>query len=331
MSFSKRCKKEILKKEPDYKELDIELLSYLYFQGSIRIVNNSYQILFKASENIEARYIYKIIKEKYKYSPAMEIQNKRKFSKDRSFVVLVEDGKISDEILKLADKYKLYETDEFFGNLKNRNQKKIILKLAFLLKGSINDPYRGYNLEINVQEKQEALLIGKIMEEFSINPKLNLRNDLYCIYIKDSDKISDFLAIIGANKSLFDLENVRAMKSIRNDINRQTNFDKANIDRTVKAAFRQVDAINKLKYEKKLDDLPEDLQKIAEIRLSYPYISLEELGKMMKPNLSKAKVNYRLQKLIKLSESEEKWPIILPTSTCIQNILSWMVLQKLIN
>ena len=331
MSFSKRCKKEILKKEPDYKEVDIELLAYLYFQGSIRIVNNSYQILFKASENIEARYIYKIIKEKYKYSPAMEIQNKRKFSKDRSFVVLVEDGKISDEILKLADKYKLYETDEFFGNLKNRNQKKIILKLAFLLKGSINDPYRGYNLEINVQEKQEALLIGKIMEEFSINPKLNLRNDLYCIYIKDSDKISDFLAIIGANKSLFDLENVRAMKSIRNDINRQTNFDKANIDRTVKAAFRQVDAINKLKDEKKLDDLPEDLQKIAEIRLSYPYISLEELGKMMKPNLSKAKVNYRLQKLIKLSESEEKWPIILPISTCIQNILSWMVLQKLIN
>lgn len=331
MSFSKRCKKEILKKEPDYKEIDIELLAYLYFQGSIRIVNNSYQILFKASENIEARYIYKIIKEKYKYSPAMEIQNKRKFSKDRSFVVLVEDGKISDEILKLADKYKLYETDEFFGNLKNRNQKKIILKLAFLLKGSINDPYRGYNLEINVQEKQEALLIGKIMEEFSINPKLNLRNDLYCIYIKDSDKISDFLAIIGANKSLFDLENVRAMKSIRNDINRQTNFDKANIDRTVKASLRQVDAINKLKDEKKLDDLPEDLQKIAEIRLSYPYISLEELGKMMKPNLSKAKVNYRLQKLIKLSESEEKWPAILPTSTCTQNILSWMVLQKLIN
>ena len=151
MSFSKRCKKEILKKEPDYKEIDMELLSYLYFQGSIRIVKNSYQILFKASENIEARYIYKIIKEKYKYSPAMEIQNKRKFSKDRSFIVLVEDSLVSDKILKLADQYNLYETDKFYENLKDRNQKKIILKLAFLLKGSINDPYRGYNLEINVQ------------------------------------------------------------------------------------------------------------------------------------------------------------------------------------
>lgn len=305
MSFSKRCKKEILKKEPDYKEIDMELLAYFYFQGSIRIVNNSYQILFKASENIEARYIYKIIKEKYNYSPAMEIQNKRKFSKDRSYVVLVEDSKVADKILALADSYSLYEFENFFENIKSRNEKKIILKLAFLLKGSINDPYRGYNLEINVQQKEEALLIGKIMEEFSINPKLNLRNDSYCVYIKDSDKISDFLALIGANKSLFDLENVRAMKSIRNDINRQTNFDKANIDRTVKAAFRQVDAINKLKEKNILENQAEDLQKIAELRLAYPYISLEELGKMMTPALSKAKVNYRLQKLIKLAESEE--------------------------
>lgn len=305
MSFSKRCKKEILKKEPDYKEIDMELLAYFYFQGSIRIVNNSYQILFKASENIEARYIYKIIKEKYDYSPAMEIQNKIKFSKDRSYVVLVEDSKVADKILALADSYDLYEFDKFFENIKSRNEKKIILKLAFLLKGSINDPYRGYNLEINVQQKEEALLIGKIMEEFSINPKLNLRNDSYCVYIKDSDKISDFLALIGANKSLFDLENVRAMKSIRNDINRQTNFDKANIDRTVKAAFRQVDAINKLKEKNILENQAEDLQKIAELRLAYPYISLEELGKMMTPALSKAKVNYRLQKLIKLAESEE--------------------------
>ena len=305
MSFSKRCKKEILKKEPDYKEIDMELLAYFYFQGSIRIVNNSYQILFKASENIEARYIYKIIKEKYNYSPAMEIQNKRKFSKDRSYVVLVEDSKVADKILALADSYDLYEFDKFFENIKSRDEKKIILKLAFLLKGSINDPYRRYNLEINVQQKEEALLIGKIMEEFSINPKLNLRNDSYCVYIKDSDKISDFLALIGANKSLFDLENVRAMKSIRNDINRQTNFDKANIDRTVKAAFRQVDAINKLKEKNILENQAEDLQKIAELRLAYPYISLEELGKMMTPALSKAKVNYRLQKLIKLAESEE--------------------------
>ncbi|NVF11049.1 DNA-binding protein WhiA [Anaerococcus sp. AGMB00486] len=304
MSFSKRCKKEILKKEPETSQIDVELLAYLYFSGSIRIRNNSYKILFKASENIEARYIYKIIKAKYDYSPAIEIQNKRKFSKDRSYVVIVEDSYIADLILDLADYYQIFDLEKFLKKIKTQKEKKIILKLAFLLKGSINDPYRGYNLEINLSDKNEVYLIEKLMKDFNIDAKINKRNDNYSVYIKDSDKISDFLAIIGANKSLFDLENVRVIKSIRNDINRQNNFDKANIDRTIKASFKQVEAINKLKRNKIFDNLSKELKELADLRVEYPYISIEELGKMANPPLSKAKVNYRLQKFIKLAESD---------------------------
>lgn len=305
MSFSKRCKKEILKKEPEKSQIEMELLAYFYFSGSIRIVENSYQILFKASENIEARYIYKIIKEKYDYSPTMEIQNKRKFSKERSYIVLVEDSNISDKILKLVEYYDIYNFDSFRKKLDSNEEKKVVLKLAFLLKGSINDPYRGYNLEINLSDMSEVRLIESFMNDFNIDPKINKREENYSVYIKNSDKISDFLALIGANKSLFDLENVRAMKSIRNDINRQTNFDKANIDRTIKASFRQVDAINKLKKRNEFDYLSEDLKELAKLRIDYPYVSIQELGDMMEPKLSKAKVNYRLQKFIKLAESDD--------------------------
>lgn len=305
MSFSKRCKKEILKKEPEKSQIEMELVAYFYFSGSIRIVENSYQILFKASENIEARYIYKIIKEKYDYSPTMEIQNKRKFSKERSYIVLVEDSNISDKILKLVEYYDIYNLDSFRKKLDSNEEKKVVLKLAFLLKGSINDPYRGYNLEINLSDMSEVRLIESFMNDFNIDPKINKREENYSVYIKNSDKISDFLALIGANKSLFDLENVRAMKSIRNDINRQTNFDKANIDRTIKASFRQVDAINKLKKRNEFDYLSEDLKELAKLRIDYPYVSIQELGDMMEPKLSKAKVNYRLQKFIKLAESDD--------------------------
>ena len=140
------------------------------------------------------------------------------------------------------------------------------------------------------------------MDTFDLNAKINDRGDYYIVYIKDSDKISDFLAIIGANKSLFELENVRAMKSIRNDINRQTNFDKANIDRTVKASLRQVDAIKAVINSEEYDKLSEDMKEIASIRIDNPYISIEEIGQMMDPVMSKAKVNYRLQKFIKLAE-----------------------------
>ena len=92
------------------------------------------------------------------------------------------------------------------------------------------------------------------------------------------------------------------MKSIRNNINRQTNFDKANIDRTVAASLKQVDAINLLIDKDYLKDLSLDMQEIAYLRLDNPYASIEELGAMANPPMSKSKVNYRLQKFIKMAE-----------------------------
>ena len=140
------------------------------------------------------------------------------------------------------------------------------------------------------------------MDIFDLNPKINDKGEIKVVYLKDSDKISDFLAIIGANKSLFELEDVRAMKSIRNDINRQTNFDKANIDRTVNASLKQVDAIKAIFNAGMIDDLSAEMKELAELRLVNPYTSIEELGQMLDPPMSKSKVNYRLQKFIKMAE-----------------------------
>lgn len=298
MSFSKRCKKEVLKKEPISKMG--ELLSIIHFIGSIRINMGGYNIKFETDSNSYARYIYNLIKDLYDYSSTFEIFDKSYKDRDRIFTVLVEDNEISEDLINkkshgFIDNFKDIE-DVSLDDIKS------FLKIAFIYKGSINDPQRGYNLEIIAREKNELRLIKESMDTFDLNAKINDRGDYYIVYIKDSDKISDFLAIIGANKSLFELENVRAMKSIRNDINRQTNFDKANIDRTVKASLRQVDAIKAVINSEEYDKLSEDMKEIASIRIDNPYISIEEIGQMMDPVMSKAKVNYRLQKFIKLAE-----------------------------
>lgn len=298
MSFSKRCKKEVLKKEPISKMG--ELLSIIHFIGSIRINMGGYNIKFETDSNSYARYIYNLIKDLYDYSSTFEIFDKSYKDRDRIFTVLVEDNEISEDLINkkshgFIDNFKDIE-DVSLDDIKS------FLKIAFIYKGSINDPQRGYNLEIIAREKNELRLIKESMDTFGLNAKINDRGDYYIVYIKDSDKISDFLAIIGANKSLFELENVRAMKSIRNDINRQTNFDKANIDRTVKASLRQVDAIKAVINSEEYDKLSEDMKEIASIRIDNPYISIEEIGQMMDPVMSKAKVNYRLQKFIKLAE-----------------------------
>ena len=295
MSFSKRCKKEVLKKESiDY---FAELLSFFQYISSIRISNSSYNIILKTESNTVARYIYNLIREVYDYSPIFEIKDN---DKDREFSVIIEDDEISEDLMN--------ESNNFFINNDlnlddiSLDYIKSYLKIAFIIKGSINDPQRGYNLEIATNSIEESTLIKESMDIFELNPKINDKKDIKVVYLKDSDKISDFLAIIGANKSLFELEDVRAMKSIRNNINRQTNFDKANIDRTVNASLKQVDAIKAIFNSGKLDNLSADMKELAGLRLENPYTSIEELGQMLEPPMSKSKVNYRLQKFIKMAE-----------------------------
>lgn len=298
MSFSQRCKKELLRKDP--LDSKAELISLAYFIGSIRISQAGFNIFFKTDANQEARYIYKLINELYDYSPTFEIQDNPDKKIKRDYVVIVEDSDISDKIIALMNKG-FIENFEDIEDI-NLNDIKGFLKIAFIFRGSVNDPQRGYNLEIVGKNIREARLIKDSMDAFGLNSKISQRADNLIIYLKDSEKISDFLAVVGAMQSLFELENVRAMKSIRNDVNRVNNFDNANIDRTVKAAIAHTDAINKVRENDIFDELDDLTQKIGELRLENPYLSLDELGEMLNPPLSKAKVNYRLQKFIKLAK-----------------------------
>ena len=298
MSFSQRCKKELLKKDP--LDLEGELISLGHFIGSIRISASGFNVIFKTDSNQEARYIYKLVADFYNYSPTFEIQDNPEKKNKRDYVVIIEDTDVSEKFINLMNQ-------GFIENYKNIEDVRLetikgFLKIAFIFRGSVNDPQRGYNLEIVGKNKDEARLIKDSMDTFNLNAKFSQRLDNNIIYLKDSDKISDFLAVIGAMQSLFELENVRAMKSIRNDINRINNFDNANIDRTVKAAIAQVDAINKTIENNRFDEFDELSQKIGRLRLDNPDLSLEELGEMLTPPLTKAKVNYRLQKFIKLAK-----------------------------
>lgn len=295
MSFSKRCKKEVLKKDPI--DAHAELLTFFQYISSIRISNASYQVIFKTYSNTIARYIYNLIKKVYDYSPIFEIKD---MDKDRLFSVIVEDESLSEELMDASNEF-FINKDSYLEDV-SLDDIKSYLKIAFVLKGSVNDPQRGYNLELSTNSIEESILTKESMDIFDLKPKINDKGEIKVVYLKDSDKISDFLAIIGANKSLFELEDVRAMKSIRNDINRQTNFDKANIDRTVNASLKQVDAIKAIFKAGMMDDLSAEMKELAELRLVNPYTSIEELGQMLDPPMSKSKVNYRLQKFIKMAE-----------------------------
>ena len=96
--------------------------------------------------------------------------------------------------------------------------------------------------------------------------------------------------------------NTKIMREIRNNENRRSNCDAANIYKITGSAKEQTDAINKLKQSGKFDELSDDLKATAELRLKYPFESLTKLAEMHEPKITKSGLNHRLKKLIELSK-----------------------------
>ncbi len=176
------------------------------------------------------------------------------------------------------------------------------LRGAFLACGTINDPEKNYHLEFVVPYINLSKDLKRVFDEIDISAKEITRNGSYVLYFKDSEEIVELLTVLGANDSVLELIGVKVYKDVRNNVNRKTNFENANFDRTVNAALRQTEAIKKLKKSGKFKRLTPELQEIAQIRLENPDLSLQQIGEMLSPPLSRSGVNHRLQKIMSLAE-----------------------------
>ncbi|MCR4605611.1 MAG: DNA-binding protein WhiA [Eubacterium sp.] len=179
--------------------------------------------------------------------------------------------------------------------------KKAYLRGWFLIAGTVSDPEGQYDLEIVFTEKEKAENIAVLLKEYDIDPGISRRKDNYVLYIKEGQKVVDFLGLVGAHASLMKFENARIVKEVRGRINRRVNCETANINKTVSASAKQIKDIEYLKEEQILKTLPEGLQKIAEVRLENPDVSLAELGEMLDPPVGKSGVNHRLRKLCEIA------------------------------
>jgi len=111
-----------------------------------------------------------------------------------------------------------------------------------------------------------------------------------------------FLALVGAHRALLRTEDVRIVKSVRNDVNRLVNAEIANQAKTAEAALGQLEAIELLSATRGLDSLPPALAELAELRMLHPHVSLRELGELADPPLSKSAVYHRVRRIEELAE-----------------------------
>ena len=182
-------------------------------------------------------------------------------------------------------------------NIEEEEIKKAVVRGAFMASGSLNEPNKKYHLEILFSSKENAEYVFYIIETFGIESKLLKRKEKYSLYIKDSEEISKFLALIGAKKAVLDYEEIRIIREMRSNVNRLVNCETANINKTINVAVSQIADINFIKQKNKFEELPENLKEIANIRLENPESSLVELGNLLKKPIGKSGVNHRLKKL----------------------------------
>lgn len=185
-------------------------------------------------------------------------------------------------------------------------EKRAVIRGAFMGGGLINNPNSKYHLEITFNSEENQKIIQDIISDFNITTKSLVRKNGYSLYIKEGEIISDFLAVIGANTAVIRYEEIRVIKDKRNNINRIVNCETANLNKTIEASVLQVQAINLIKSKKKFDDLPDNLKEIAELRLKNPDANLVELGEMLGTPISKSGVNHRLNKILEIAKELEK-------------------------
>ena len=174
---------------------------------------------------------------------------------------------------------------------------------AFLGSGSISNPEKGYHMEFTTKSEEEAELLLLFLNKRGFCAKPTLRKNHYVIYIKEVEQIADILGLMGDSGDAFRLYSIQIEKEMRNNINRQLNFENANANKTAMACSKHLVAIQKLKEAKKWTSLPSTLQEIGNLREEYPEDSLATLGQKLSPPIGKSGVNHRLERILQLAEN----------------------------
>lgn len=287
MSFSYKVKKELSSVPLGSKdEVIAELYGIMLFSGNLK--NNNFTLSFE--NRCTADRVWELTGQISSHSDF----SARYFTDQKSYSKCLYKIDVSNN-KNLFENYNDFQKD-FLPDF---------LRGVFLMCGSITNPETEYHLEFNVSTQElcnNLTYIFKVNKSLNFNPGITERRNNYVAYIKGSEKITDFLVFIGAKKCAMELIQIKMVKEVRNNINRTTNFETANISKVTSCAATQIKAIKKIKSCGGLESLPEYLEETAKLRLSHPYMSLSELSKLYKNKVSKSGINHRLKKLIKISE-----------------------------
>ena len=309
VTFSGKVKEELARQWNTSKHCQIaEITAIISMCGKVAIDSRDHYVVKVRTENISvARKCFTLLEKTFNIE-AESLVSTNKSKGNITYTVIV---KQHEDAMKLLQAMKLVDANgEISEELStSRNVivhksccKRAFLRGAFLASGSMSHPEKSYHIEMVCASQAKAEQIQKLINSFGLDAKVILRKRSYVVYLKEGSQIVDLLNIMEAPIALMEMENVRILKEMRNSVNRKVNCETANINKTVSAATKQADDIRLIQEEMGLDNLPEGLQEIAELRLANPEATLKELGDLLAEPLGKSGVNHRLRKLSEIAE-----------------------------
>ena len=305
MTFSGKIKEEVSKLDVDKIELVSELSGIFCTNADIKLYSIKVQ-----TENLNAaNRIFNIVKDVYDVTSNITVKKNYNFKKNEIYIIEIK--KNVPEIIK--DIGLIGETGFVIDEIPKEeivaddNLKSAFIRGSFLISGSVNDPKTSrYHLEIISNNVKHAEFLRDLINSFNLNSKVLRRKKGYMVYIKESEKISDFLKMIKAYNGVMYFEDIRIYREKVNMNNRIKNCEQANVEKSLASSNKQIADINYIKEKDAYELLDDKVRLVADYRVKYPDSSLIELSEIISVEtnnkITKSCVNHRLRKIKDLAD-----------------------------
>ena len=318
MSFSAGVKKELLRAQPEKSCCMLsEISAYTQSIASLRLAGGGrVKVVYETENTALAKRIFILLKKRLEITAALSFTRYARLGGRRACLLTVNEQDSRHLLVSLRMLREEEGGSVFKGipraAMTRRCCRAAFVRAAFLGAGSMSDPENGYHMEFVSSQSRAEVLTG-ILEKSGLSCGVTDRRGNKLVYIRKGDDVVSCLALMGAHQSLMKMENVRILRDSRNQANRATNCDQANLNKQLSAGAKQAAAITAYSLKRSLGGLPKDLQEIGRLRMLNPDVSLEELGKMLSTPVGKSGANHKMRKLMHIiaadnenSEGEEK-------------------------
>ncbi|MBR5229672.1 MAG: DNA-binding protein WhiA [Firmicutes bacterium] len=311
MSFASETKTELSRIIPEKKCCMLaEIAGFMRMAGSIRLAGlGKFRIVMTTNNPAVARHYKTLIKTYFSVDAKLDVGQDQSLKRGHSYILTIGPEDLSEQILRETGILMVKEGMNFIsdgiydGLIRTKCCRKAYLRGAFMAAGTVNNPEKDYHFEISTGTETLAKELRKVINGFiDITAKIVTRKKTFGVYLKAGEQIKDVLAIMGASGQFFKFDEVMMMKELKSEAYRMNNLDNANIDKSLRAAEAQINAIKKIQEKRGLDTLSAKLREAAYARLENPDVGIEELGKLMSPPLSKSGINNRLRRIEEIAK-----------------------------